>query len=98
MFKVMKGKKLQPRILYPARPYFLIWQRSQKLYKQANVKRIQHCQTSFTVNVKETSIRWKHKRRKRPIKKEPQTIKKMVIELWLHLWSNPRWAGHGGEA
>ena len=76
-FKVMKGKNLQPRILYSAR-LLQIWWRNQKLFRQAKVKRIQHNQTSITTNAKGTSLGRKHKRRKSTTKNKPKTINKMV--------------------
>ena len=48
----MKGKNLQPRILYPARLSFRFERRNQKLYRHAKVKTIQHHQTSFATNAK----------------------------------------------
>ena len=42
------------------------------------VKRIQHHQTSFTTNAKETSLGGKHKRRKKTHKSKPKTIKKIL--------------------
>ena len=54
--------------------------RNQKLYRQAKDKRIQHQQNSFTTNAKGTSPGRKHKRRERPTKNKPKTIKKMVTE------------------
>ena len=75
IFKVMKGKNLQPRILYPA-IVLQIWWKNQKLSRQAKVKRIQHHQTSFTTNAKGTSLGKKHKRRKRPTENKPKTIRK----------------------
>ena len=36
------------------------------LYRKAKAKGIEHHQTSFTTNAKETSVDEKHKRRKRP--------------------------------
>ena len=82
IFKVMKGKNLQPRILYPAR-LLQIWWRNQKLFRQAKVKRIQHHQTSFTINTAGTSLGRKHKRRKMPTKNKPKAIKKVVIESYI---------------
>ena len=55
------------------------WWRNQKLSRQARVKIIQHHQTSFTTNAKETSLGRKHNRRKRSTENKPKTIKKMVI-------------------
>ena len=79
IFKVMKGKNQQPRILYPAKTLIQIWWRNQKLSRQAKIKRIQHYQTSFTTNTKGTSLGSKHKWRKRPTENKPETIKKQVI-------------------
>ena len=75
----MKGKKAKPRILHPARLLFKIWWRNQKLSRQAKVQRIQHHQTSFTINAKGTSVGRKFKRKKRLTQNKPKTIKKMVI-------------------
>ena len=65
IFKVLKGKNLQPRLLYPARISFKTGGKNKKLFRQAKVKRIQYHQTSFTTNVKWAYIVNKYKRRKR---------------------------------
>ena len=70
-FKVRKGKKLQPRLLYPARISFR-FDGEIKFYRQAKVKRIQHQQTSFTTNAKGSSLGRKQKRRKRLTKTNPE--------------------------
>ena len=46
---------------------------------RAKADRVQYHQTSFTTNAKGTSQGGKHKRRKRPTKNKPKTIKKIVI-------------------
>ena len=46
---------------------------------RAKAKRVQYHQTSFTTTAKGTSLGGKHKRRKRPTKNKPKTIKKIVI-------------------
>ena len=74
----MKEKNLQSGILYPA-TLVQIWQRNQKLSRQAKVKRIQQYQTSFTTDAKQTSLGRKLKTRKRPTKNKPKTTKKMLI-------------------
>uniref|UniRef100_A0A8C6BD19 L1 transposable element RRM domain-containing protein n=1 Tax=Monodon monoceros TaxID=40151 RepID=A0A8C6BD19_MONMO len=61
ILKVMKGKNLQPRLLY---------------LKQAKAKRIQHHQTSFTTNAKGTSLGRKHKGTKRPTITNPKPLRK----------------------
>ena len=63
IFKVMKRKSLQQRILYPARISFR-FDGEIKLYKQAKAKRIQHHQTSSTTNAKGNSLSGKHKKKK----------------------------------
>ena len=74
IFKVMKGKNLQPRLLYPARVSFRFNGEIKTL--QAKAKRIQHHQTSFTANAKGTSLGEKHKRRKRPTITNPKQSRK----------------------
>ena len=54
-----------------------------KLCRQSKVMRIQYFQTSFTANAKEISLGKKQKRRKRPTKNKPKTIKKMVIVSYI---------------
>ena len=77
IFKVMKGKNLQPRLLYSARISLRFDGRNQKLYRQAKAKRIQHHQSSSTTNAKGTSLSGKHEK-KRTYKNKRKTIKKMV--------------------
>ena len=45
----------------PSKDLIEIWQRNQKLYRQAKIKWIQHHQTSFTTNAKGTSLDRKQK-------------------------------------
>ena len=75
IFKVMKGKNLQPESLYPARISFICG-REIKSLRTSKTKRIQHHQTSFTTNAKGTSIGGKHKRRKRTTKTNPKQLRK----------------------
>ena len=62
IFKVLKGKNLQPRLLYLARISFTI-DGEIKSFSDKQVKRIQYHQTSFTTNVKGTYTVKKYKRR-----------------------------------
>ena len=57
--------------------------RNQKLSRKAKVKRIQDHQTSFTTNVKGTSLGRKHKTRERPTENKSKTIKKMVTQSYI---------------
>ena len=63
----------------PSKALIQIWWRNQNLSRQTEVNRIQDHRTSFTTNVKGTSLGSKHKRRKRPTEHKPKIIKKMVI-------------------
>ena len=75
IFKVLKGKNLQPRLLDLARISFKI-DGEIKLFRQAKVKRIQYHQTSFTTNVKWTYIVKKYRRRKKNYKINPKPLRK----------------------
>ena len=61
IFKVLKGKKLQLRLLYPARISFKI-DGEIKSFSDKQKLRIQYHQTSFTKNVRRTYIVKKYKR------------------------------------
>ena len=61
MFKVIKGKKLQARILYPARLSFRN-DGERELYRKGKAKRVQHHQTSYIRNVKGTALSRKEMR------------------------------------
>ena len=63
IFKEMKGKNLQPRIVYPARLSFR-FDGEIKFSRQAKIKRIQLYQTSFTTNAKGTSLDRKQEKEK----------------------------------
>ena len=74
-FKVLKGKNLQPRLLYPAWISFKI-DGEVKSFLDKQVKRTQYHQTSFTTNVKWTYIIKKYKRRKKIYKINPKQLRK----------------------
>ena len=76
IFKVIKGKNLQPRILYPARLSF-------RFDGEIKSFRDKHHKTSYSTNDKVISVGRKHKRRKTPTENKPQTIKKMVIGSYI---------------
>ena len=80
IFKVLKGKNLQSRLQYPRKDLIQNLWRNKKFLRQAKVKRIQYHQTSFTTNVKGTSIVKKHKRRKKIYKINPKRLRKWQQE------------------
>ena len=62
IFKVIKGKNLRPRLLYPARISFRFNGEIKTFTdKQKLIRRIQHHQASFTANAKGTSLGRKHR-------------------------------------
>ena len=79
VFRVMKGKELQPRILYPEEFSFRFDGEIKSFTDKQKLKRIQHHQTSFTTNAKGNSLGKKHKTRNRPTENKPKTIRKVVI-------------------
>ena len=80
IFKVIKRKNLQPRILYPARLSFRF-----DGEVKSKVQRIQHHQASFTTNTKETSLGRKHKRREKSTGNKLSQIKEMVIGSYISM-------------
>ena len=83
--KGLKVKNHQPRILYPVRLSFRFDGEIKSFTDKQKLKRIQHHQTSFTINAKGTSLGSKHKRRKRPMQNKPKTIMKMVIGSYIKI-------------
>ena len=69
IFKVMKGKNLQPRILYLARLSLSF------VGKIKSFPDKQHPHTSFPANAKGTALHSKHKRRKRPTETRPEQVR-----------------------
>ena len=53
IFKALKGKNTT-KITIPSKDFIQNWWRNKKLFRQAEVKRIQYHQTSFTTNIKGT--------------------------------------------
>ena len=79
----MKGKKLQPRILYPARLSFISDGEIKSFPDKQKLRKFKHHQTICTTNAKGTSLGRKYKRRKRSTENKPQTIKKMVTGSYM---------------
>ena len=74
--KKMKGKNLQPRLLYPASISFRFDGEIRSFKEMQELKRTQYHQNSLTTNVEGTSLGGKHKRRKRPTKTDPKQLRK----------------------
>ena len=75
IFKVMKGKNLQPRSLYPARISLRFDGEIKTFTDKQKLREFSH-QTSFTTNAKGTSLGRKHKRKKRPTITNPKQLRK----------------------
>ena len=75
----MKRKKVQPRILYPARLSFRFDREIKSFPDKQNLREFSAIKPDFTTNAKGTSLGNKHKRRKRSTENKPKTLKKMVI-------------------
>ena len=76
IFKVLKGKNLQPRLLYPAGISLKIDGEIKSFSDKQKLRRIQYHQTSFTTNVKGTYIVKRYKRRKKICKINPKHLRK----------------------
>ena len=91
IFKALKGKNLQPRLLYLARISFKIDGEIKKLYRQAKVKRIQYHQTSFTTNVKGTFLIKKYNRRKKIYKINPKQLENGNRNIYINNYFKCKW-------
>ena len=69
IFKVMKGKNLQPRILYPARLSFRFDGEIKSFPDKQKLREFSTTKPALTTNTKGTSLVRKHKRRKRSTEK-----------------------------
>ena len=91
IFKVLKGKNLQPRLLYPARISFKI-DGETKSFSDKQKLRLQYHQTRFTTNVKRTYIVKKHKRRKKIYKINPKQLRKWQQEhIYINNYCKCKW-------
>ena len=93
IFKVLKGKNLQPRLQYQARISFKIDGRNKKLFRQAKVRRIQYHQISFTVNGK--GRKEKPTTRNKKIMKLLELKKGMATHSSILAWRIPWTEEHG---
>ena len=84
IFKVLKGKNQQPRLLYPERISFIIDGEIKRLSDKQKLREFSTTKTSFTTNVKGTYIVKKYKRRKQIYKSNP---KQMVIGIYISIIS-----------
>ena len=71
IFKVMKGKNLQARLLYPARISFRFDREIKSFTDKQKLREF-----SSTPNAKGTSVGRKHKRTKRPTKTNSKQFRK----------------------
>ena len=69
-------EKSTTKITVPGKDLIQNGWKNKKLFRQAEVKRIQYHQTSFTTNVKGTYIVKKYKRRKKFYKINPKQLRK----------------------
>ena len=76
IFKVMKEKNLQPRLLYPARISFRFDREIKTFTDKQKLREFSTTKTSSTTNAKGTSLSGKHKRRKGPSKTNPKQLRK----------------------
>ena len=74
IFKGMKGKNLQPSLLYPARISFRFDGEIKTFTDKQKLR--EFSTTNFTTNAKGTSLGRKHKRRKGPTITNPKQLRK----------------------
>ena len=79
----MKGKNLQPRILYPARLSFRFVGEIKIFPDKQKLKEFSTTKPALQQIAKGTSLGRKHKERKSPTENKPKTIKKTVIGSYI---------------
>ena len=89
IFKVVKGKNLQPRLLYPARISLKIDGEIKSFSDKQ--KRIQYHQTSFTTNVKGTYLVKKYNRRKKIYKINPKQLENGNRNIYINNYFKCKW-------
>ena len=76
----MRGKNLQPRILYPERLSFRFDGEIKRFPDKQKLREFSTTKPALHQMLKKLLKGTKHKRRKIPIKNKPKMINKMVIE------------------
>ena len=79
----MKGRKVQPRILYPARLSFRFDRELKNFPDKQKLKEFSTTKPALQQIAKGTSLGRKHKERKSPTENKPKTIKKTVIGSYI---------------
>ena len=84
----MKWKRSTTKITVPVKDLIQNWWRNKKLFRQANVKRIQYNQTSFKTNAKGTYIvkKKENKKKKKNLQTQSQTIEKIAIGIYIYVY------------
>ena len=80
IFKILKQKNLQPRLLYPAKMSFKINGEIKSFTDKQKLREFSTTKPALHQMLKKLLKGTKHKRRKIPIKNKPKMINKMVIE------------------
>ena len=75
IFKILKGKNLQPRLLYLPRISFKIDGKSKSFSGKQKLRELSTTKPAFTTNVKGTYLIRKYKRTKRSTKESPKLRK-----------------------
>ena len=77
-------EKSTTKIAIPGKDLIQNWWRNKKLSRQAEVKRIQYHQTSFTTMLKGL-IQSRNTEEEKDLQNQPQTIKKMAIGTYISI-------------
>ena len=75
ILKVMKGKNLQPRLLYPAMISFRFDGEIKSFTDKQKLREFSTTKPAVQKNAKGTSLSGKHKRRKGPTKTNPKQLR-----------------------
>ena len=84
-FKVLKGKNLQPRLLYPVRISFKTHGEIKCILDKQKFREFSMTKPALQQMLK------KYKRRKKDLQNQPQTIKKMTIGTYISNYFKLKW-------
>ena len=93
---MMKGKNLQPRLLYPARVSFRFDGQIKTFTDKQKLKEFSTTKPALQ-HAKRTSLGRKHKRRKRPTITNPKQLRKWKWELHIDNYLKCKWIKYSNQ-
>ena len=91
IFKILKGKNLQPRLLYLPRISFKIDGKSKSFSGKQKLRELSTTKPAFTTNVKGTYVIRKYNRRKKTYKINPKQLDDGNRNIYINNYFKCKW-------